>query len=432
MAPIINPIRNLDTQLPPSTTVVIIGGGIVGLTAALTLAERNVPVVLLEKGRIAGEQSSRNLGWVRKTNRHPKDIPLALAADRLWSEMPERTQADVGYRQSGILFIGRTPEELASYKKWHDETQSLNLGSRMLTAKEIDEMVPNGRGQWAGGIYTATDGRAEPTMAASAIANAAIAKGAIIIENCAVRSLCINDDRVEGVFTEHGEIDCDEVLLAGGMWSRRFLGNMDISLPTLPVICSVLKTKPMDIDFQPAVGAADFSFRKHIDGGYIITQRGKLDAPLTLDHLLIGMKFLPMLKGQHNFLKIGLGKYFLSDLLLARHWEANSISPFEKVRTMDPKVSEVLNRAALNNLRAAWPDFERAEIESQWSGMIDITPDSNPVIDRVDNLQGLTIATGFSGHGFGTSPAAGQLAADLVMRSDTPLIDPAPYRFSRF
>ena len=64
--------------------------------------------------------------------------------------------------------------------------------------------------------------------------------------------------------------------------------------------------------------------------------------------------------------------------------------------------------------------------------MIDITPDSNPVIDRIDKIPGLTIATGFSGHGFGTSPAAGQLAADMVMQSDTPLIDPTPYRFSRF
>ena len=432
MAPIIKPINNLETVLPMSTTVVIIGGGIVGLTAALTLAERNVPVVVLEKGRLAGEQSSRNLGWIRKTNRHPNDIPLALAADRLWEEMPERTNADVGYKKAGILFIGRTPEELTGYQKWHDETQSLNLGSRMLNAQEIDEMVPNGRGQWAGGIYTATDGRAEPTMAASAIANAAIAKGAKILENCAVRTLTTENGRVTGVVTEQGEIACQEVLLTGALWSRRFLGNMGIKLPTLPVICSVLKTKPMDIDFHPAVGAADFSFRRHVDGSYIITQRGKLDAPITLDHILIGMKFLPMLKGQHNFLKIGVGKYFWTDLMMSRSWSKDSVTPFEKIRTMDPKVSDVLNQAALSNLRAAWPDFEKAEIESQWSGMIDITPDSNPVIDRLEQIEGLTIATGFSGHGFGTSPAAGQLAADLVMRSETPLIDPAPYSFSRF
>lgn len=432
MAPIIEPVINLDTELPQATTVVIIGGGIVGLTAALTLAERNIPVVVLEKGRVVGEQSSRNLGWIRKTSRHSDDIPLALASDKLWTQMAQRTGADVGYSQAGILFLSRTPEELASYEKWHKDTESLNLGSRMLNAEQIDQLVPNGRGKWMGGIYTASDGRAEPTLAASAIANAAIAKGAIIIENCAVRTLSTKDGCVSGVVTEKGEIHCQEVLLTGGMWSRRFLGNLGIGLPTLPVICSVLKTKPINIDFQPAVGAADFSFRKHQDGGYIITQRGKLDAPLTIDHLLIGMKFMPMLQGQHNFLKIGLGKYFFNDLFLARKWKEGSVSPFEKVRTMDPKVNEVLNGNALANLRAAWPDFEQAEIESQWSGMIDITPDSNPVIDRVEKIPGLTIATGFSGHGFGTSPAAGQLAADMVMRSDAPLIDPAPYRFSRF
>ena len=432
MSPIIKPVVNIKTDLPHKTTVVIIGGGIIGLTAALTLVERGVSVVVLEKGRVIGEQSSRNLGWIRKTNRRPDDVPLALASDKLWAQMSERTGADVGYRQAGILFLSRTPEELASYEKWHNDTQFLNLDSHMLTAEQIDQLVPNGCGKWVGGVYTASDGRAEPTLAASAIANAAIAKGAIILENCAVRNLSIKEGRVSGVITEKGEIHCQEVLLTGGMWSRRFLGNLGINLPTLPVIASVLKTKPMNINFQPAVGAADFSFRQHQDGGYIINQRGKLDAPLTIDHLLIGMKFIPMLKEQHNFLRISLGKYFFNDLFLARKWKKDSVSPFEKVRTMDPKVNEILNSNALNNLRTAWPDFKNVEIESQWSGMIDVTPDSNPVIDRIEKIPGLTIATGFSGHGFGTSPAAGQLAADLVMRADNPLVDPKPYQFSRF
>ncbi|MGO2301668.1 NAD(P)/FAD-dependent oxidoreductase [Psychrobacter sp. AOP7-D1-15] len=432
MAPIIKPIINPATSLPHATTVVIIGGGIVGLTAALTLAERNVPVVVLEKGRIAGEQSSRNLGWIRKTNRLSDDVPLALASDKLWAEMSKRVGADVGYSQSGILFIGRTPAEIAGYESWHNSIQSLNLDSRMVTAKQIDQLVPNGCGKWAGGIYTASDGRAEPTLASSAIANAAIAKGAVIIENCAVRTLATKGGRVSGVITEQGEILCQEVLLAGGIWSRRFLGNLGVSLPTLPTICSVLKTKPMDIKFDPSVGAPDFSFRKHRDGGYIISQRGKLDAPLTIDHLLLGLKFLPALKVQHKFLKIGLGKYFWDDLRLARKWKADSVSPFEKVRAMNPLSNEVLTGNALDNLRASWSGFENAEIETQWAGVIDITPDSNPVIDRIEKIPGLTIATGFSGHGFGTSPAAGQLAADKVMQSDTPLIDPTPYRFSRF
>ncbi|MFD2645596.1 NAD(P)/FAD-dependent oxidoreductase [Pseudomonas japonica] len=429
MSPTIDPVQT-QQQLPPATTVVIIGGGIIGLTAALTLAERKIPVVVLEKGRIAGEQSSRNLGWVRKTSRHADDIPLALAADRLWAQMPERVGADVGYRQAGIMFIARNEAQMNMHANWLKSVEHLDLDTRLLSAREIADKVPGGKGDWLGGIFTQSDARAEPTQASSAIARAAMAKGAVIIENCAVRTLQTSAGRVSGVVTERGEIRCEQVLLAGGLWSRRFLGNHGIDLPTLPLVCSVLRTQPMEGPTETAVGAPDFSFRKHKDGGFIITQRGKLDAFLTLDHLLLGRRYLPQLKAQRDFLKISFGKYFFNDLALARRWNADSVSPFERVRVTDPAANATLNGDALRNLRAAWPVFEKAEIAQAWAGTIDVTPDSNPVIGPVAALPGLTLATGFSGHGFGTSPAAGHLAADLVS-GETPIIDPAPYRFER-
>lgn len=430
MAPIIAPVHT-SQQFPSSTTVVIIGGGIIGLTAALTLAERNIPVVVLEKGRIAGEQSSRNLGWIRKTSRHAGDIPLAQAADRLWAQMPERVGADVGYRQAGIMFVARNETQMAMHEQWLKGVEHLALDSHLLSKQAIARHVPGGQGDWLGGIYTPSDGRAEPTLAASAIANAAIAKGAVIIEQCAVRTLQTSGGRVSGVVTEQGEIRCEQVLLAGGLWSRRFLGNLGVNLPTLPLICSVLRTKPMAGPTDIAVGAPDFSFRKHIDGGYIITQRGALDAFLTLDHFLLGPQYLPQLKAQRDFLRISLGKYFFNDLTLARRWKAGSVSPFERVRVQDPAANAGLNEEALRNLRAAWPVFQNAQIEQAWAGTIDVTPDSNPVIGPVAKIPGLTLATGFSGHGFGTSPAAGQLAADLLS-GQAPIIDPAPYSFERF
>lgn len=430
MAPAIMPVQT-SANFPSATTVVIIGGGIVGLTAALTLAERNIPVVVLEKGRIAGEQSSRNLGWVRKTSRLADDIPLAQTSDRLWKEMPERVGADVGYRQAGIMFIARNETQMAMHENWLKSVQHLELDSRLLSAKEIQQMVPHGQGNWAGGIFTQSDGRAEPTLASSAIAKAAMAKGAIIIENCAVRGLVTNAGKVSGVMTEKGEIACEQVLLAGGLWSRRFLGNLGITLPTLPLICSVLRTKPMQGPTDIAVGAPDFSFRKHKDGGFIITQRGALDAPLTLDHLLIGTRYMSQLRGQRSFLRISLGKYFFQDLALSRRWNNQSVSPFERIRTMDPHANPALNSEAMDNLSAAWPAFKHAQIEDAWAGVIDVTPDSNPVIGPVTQIPGLHVATGFSGHGFGTSPAAGQLAADLIS-GHTPIIDPSPYHFDRF
>lgn len=417
-------------QLPDSTSVVIIGGGIVGLTAALALAERNIPVVLLEKGHVAGEQSSRNLGWIRKTNRHLHDVPLAQAADRLWAEMPSRVGQDVGYKQAGIMFLAKTAAQLAMHQGWLKSVESLSLDSRMVSPEEIEELVPGGKGSWLGGIYTPSDGSAEPSIAASAIAKAAIKKGAIIVQQCAVRTLSTDGGKVTGVVTEKGAIRCEQVLLAGGAWSRRFLGNLGISFPTLPLICSVLRTKPMDGPTDIAVGGPDFSFRKHQDGGYIITQRGKLDAPVTLDHLLIGHKYLDQLRTQRSFLNISMGSYFFKDLGLSRRWNAKNRTPFEKVRTNDPEFNADLNQQALNNLRQAWPIFEKAEIAEAWAGIIDVTPDSNPVIDQVKSIPGLTVATGFSGHGFGTGPAAGQLAADL-MSGVEPIIDPSPYRFDR-
>ncbi|ASA56949.1 NAD(P)/FAD-dependent oxidoreductase [Vibrio gazogenes] len=426
----LEPVKTQD-QLPASTQVVIIGGGIIGVSAALTLAERNIPVVLLEKGQIGAEQSSRNLGWIRKTNRHAEDIPLAQAADRLWAKMPERIGRSVGYQQSGILFAARDEQQMAMYQGWHQSVQSLQLDSRLLNPQQIDQLAPGGREKWIGGVYTPSDGFAEPAIATSAMAQRAIEKGAVMVQNCAVRTLSTAGGKVSGVVTEQGEIRCNQVLLASGAWSRRFLGNHGVSFPTLPIICSVLRTKATQGPTEIAFAAPDFSFRRHSDGGFVITQRGALDAPLTLDHLLIGMRYLSQLRAQRSYMRMSLGRHFLRDLALPRRWKANGVSPFERIRTLNPSANEEINQEAMTNLANAWPMFAGVEIDESWAGLIDVTPDSVPVIDHISKIPGLTIATGFSGHGFGTGPAAGQLAADLVSNV-TPIVDPTPYRFARF
>lgn len=420
-----------ENKLPNTTSVVIIGGGIVGVSAALTLAERNIPVVLIEKGHIAGEQSSRNLGWIRKTSRHYEDVPLALAADKLWQDMPQRIGHDLGYKRCGIMFLAENAEQMSNHSQWLNSVKSLNLDSRLLTAEEVEDLVPGGQKKWVGGVYTPSDGKAEPAIAATEIAKAAIKKGAIIIQHCAVRKLNLSEGKVTGVITEHGEIKCNKALLTGGAWSRRFLNNHGISLPTLPLVCSVLRTKEMQGPTNISVGGPDFSFRKHQDGGYILTQRGALDAPITLDHLTIGWRYLKQLKTQRGFLRVSVGSDFIKDLKIKRHWKANEISPFEQVRTSNPNSNPALIKEAIDNTRKAWPIFDNAEIDETWAGIIDVTPDSNPVIDHIKKIPGLTIATGFSGHGFGTGPAAGHLAADLVS-NHTPIINPSPYKFERW
>ncbi|MGN7930580.1 NAD(P)/FAD-dependent oxidoreductase [Sphingopyxis sp. 22461] len=430
MAPYIAPVLTCD-DFPSSAPVVIIGGGIVGLVAALTLSERGIPVVVLEKGVVAGEQSSRNQGWIRKTSRAPADVPLAVASDHLWAGMPQRLGLDVGYREAGILFLARSEAEMEPHEAWIRSVEPLNLDSRLLSPGDIDQLVPGGRAKWAGGIYTPSDGRAEPSLAASAIARAAMAKGAVIVENCAVRSLVRSAGRVTGVVTERGEISCDTVLLAGGLWSRRFLGNLGIGFPTLPLTVSVSRTAPMEGPTEIAVGGPDFSFRKRADGGFVITQRSAVKAPITLDHLLIGHKYFSSLRSQGRYLRVAFGRDFIDDLALPRRWKSKGVSPFERMRTKDPAADQRAINEAFVALRAAWPVFDDAEIAEVWAGTVDVTPDSLPIIDHVSGIPGLVVCSGFSGHGFGTAPAAGELAADILTGS-TPIIDPKPYRFARF
>ncbi|UMZ14582.1 FAD-binding oxidoreductase [Pseudomonas sp. MPFS] len=430
MAPLITPVQT-SLDLPEATTVVVIGGGIIGLVAALVLAERGTPVVVLEKGRIAGEQSSRNQGWIRKMSRSAPDVPLAMAADPLWNGLAARVGADVGYRRAGILYLARNESELALHQDWLDSVQDLALDSRQISASRIGLLAPGGSGHWAGGLYTPSDGRAEPTLAASAIARAAMAKGAVIVEHCAVRTLSLAAGRIAGVVSERGEIRCEQVLLAGGLWSRRFLGNQGIDLPTLPLVASILRTAPVQGPCDITVGAPDFSFRKRLDGGFTISHRGVLNAPLTLDSLLLGRRYLGALRGQWQNLQPSIGRELFDDLLLGRRWRADQVSPFERVRTLDPPADPRVNAEALRNLATAWPMFKDVVVKQAWSGALDVTPDSLPVIGPVAKIPGLTLASGFSGHGFGTAPAAGQLAADLICAT-RPIVDPRPYRLERF
>ncbi len=427
------PIVAIDTTLKPpvASQVVVIGGGVVGLMSALVLAERGVSVALVEKGRVAGEQSSRNLGWVRKMGRGVSDLPLAMEAERLWREMAQRTGRGVGYAQTGAMYLVRTQAELDAHAGWLDSVAEFGLDSRLVTPSDIEALLPGGKGEWAGGLYTPSDGKAEPALASEAFALAAQARGVTIVENCAARSLERSGGAVSAVVTERGTIKCDTVILAGGFWSRRFLDNLGISYPTLPACASVLRTKAMDGPGEICVGGPDFSFRKCDQGGYVITQRGAFKAPIVPDTFRIGHRYLPTLRQTWNNMRIEFGQEFLAEMKLPGRWQPEERSPFEMVRVKDPAADAALNQEALDNLAKAWPVFGNAEIEQSWGGMIEITPDSHPVISTVDEFPGLVIATGFSGHGFGTSPAAGQLAADLAMHT-APLVDPAPYRLDRF
>jgi len=421
-----------DTTLPAKTDVVIIGGGIIGTSTALELAERGVSVVLCEKGVIAGEQSSRNWGWVRKMGRDPRELPLIVESLRLWEGLNARVGAETGYRRSGILYSADNARDIAGYEAWLEHARPFQLDSRLLTADETAALLPGMRTRFAGGLLTASDGRAEPQKAAPAIAAAARRHGAVVLEQCAVRGIERAGGRISGVVTERGPIACASVVLAGGAWSNLFCGNLGVDLPQLKVKNSVLRTEPIDAGLpQIAMSAGNYAFRKRLDGGYNIADGDANDVDIVPDCFRYFSAFQPALRSQWKALRLHFGRAFFQEWKVARRWSLDEVTPFERIRILDPEPNAKATEAALKRLTAALPAFAGAKVAQHWAGMIDVTPDAVPVISPVDAVPGFFIATGFTGHGFGIGPGAGKLTADLVTGT-RPIVDPKAFRFSRF
>src|SRR5262245_38247581 len=126
MAPRVDPVTS-DQTLPSRTQVVVIGGGIIGTSTALFLAEKGVPTVLCEKGHIAGEQSSRSWGWVRKMGRDPRELPLIIESLRIWERLGSLVEAETGFRRSGILYLCDTDKSVAKREAWLDYARPYQL-----------------------------------------------------------------------------------------------------------------------------------------------------------------------------------------------------------------------------------------------------------------------------------------------------------------
>jgi glycine/D-amino acid oxidase-like deaminating enzyme len=417
--------------IPAKVDVVVIGAGIIGASTALFLAERGIRVALCEKGLVGAEQSSRNWGWVRQMGRDPAELPLAVESLALWRGLNQRVGAETGFRQTGITYLCATEGEAAGYEAWLRNAHAHKVESRLLRGTALTGLLPGMTDRFVAGLHTATDGRAEPSYAVTAIANAAIRAGADLIQNCAVRGLECSAGRVSSVVTEHGPIRCGSTVLAGGAWSRLFAGNAGIDFPQLKILGSVARIGPVDGVPEMPVGGSNFAFRRRLDGGYSIAMRNANVAPVVPDSFRLFVDFAPTLVKQWRELKLRIGRHFIEEWKTPRRWRLDEVSPFERVRVLDPAPVERFNRAGLKHLAAAFPAFRNARVLQQWAGLIDVTPDAVPVIGPVETMPGFFLASGFSGHGFGIGPGAGRLMADLVTGA-TPVVDPHPFRLGRF
>ncbi|MFV0474742.1 MAG: NAD(P)/FAD-dependent oxidoreductase, partial [Pikeienuella sp.] len=383
--PYVTPVHG-DADLPAEVDVVVIGAGIIGASTALELAERGLKVALCEKGGVGHEQSSRNWGWVRISRRDPREVPLMAEALRIWPKLNARTGRETGYRQSGIIFTCATDDSYADHEKWNETLAPYQLESRMISGREFGDMFPGSALDIKGALYTAADGRAEPQLAAPAIAEAARDRGAHLLTECAVRGIETAAGRVSGVVTERGPIRCSSVVLAGGAWSNLFAGNLGVDFPQLKVMNSVLRTRPVEGGPEQAIWHQDFAIRKRRDGGYTIASGHENIVRIVPKSFRYAVRFMPAFRKEWRSLNLRLGLSFLDEARIPTRWALDEASPFEYDRVLDPAPNRRLSEAALAAATRAFPALAGAEIAQRWAGDIDVTPDAVPVMSPIDKV----------------------------------------------
>lgn len=419
--------------LPQSADIVIIGGGVIGVTTALFLARKGVQVTLLEKGRIAAEQSSRNWGWVRKQGRDAAELPIMIEAERLWQQLAEECGEDIGLRQTGVTYLADREDQLQGYQDFMQLAGTYGLDTRLLDAGEVAQMFPDMEKRFKGGLTTPSDQRAEPWLAVPALARLAAREGVTIVENCAARVLDIAAGRVSGVMTEAGRIEASSVLVAGGAWSSLFLRHHGISIPQLSVRATVAATAPLPDIHAGAVSEKGVAFRRRQDGGYTLAAGGGSRLYIGPDAFRHLRQYLPALRAHPRATRYGISapEGFPDAWRTPRSWTADAPSPFEHMRILNPPPAQDHLNEMRDNFAGLFPNLGPVSLQTCWAGMIDTMPDFVPILDRATQIPGLFIATGMSGHGFGIGPGIGRVMADLI-QGNAAEHDLSRFRLSRF
>jgi glycine/D-amino acid oxidase-like deaminating enzyme len=426
------PLLHIETTptLPQAADVVVIGGGIVGAFAAYYLARRGVRVALLEKGLIGAEQSSRNWGWCRQQNRDARELPIATASLALWDRLATEIDGDAGFRRCGLLYLSNDEAEIAGWARWRDFARGTGVTTHMLSADEASERGKATGRRWKGGVFSPSDGTADPSRAAPVVARGIIRAGGSVHQMCAARGIETEAGRVSAVVTEAGTIRTGIVVLAAGAWASSFCHQLGIRFPQASIRSSILSLAPGPSGLPDALHTAEISVTRRGDGGHTLAISGRASVDPTPQQVRFAREFMPMFARRWRSLSPGTLQGWQSGHETLTRWHLDRRTPMEQNRILDPRPDQRLITETLRRACQLLPALQNVAIAASWAGYIDSTPDGVPAIGEVEDLPGFTLAAGFSGHGFGIGPGAGHLIADLVTGSP-PLVDPMPYRPER-
>ncbi|MDR2665447.1 MAG: FAD-binding oxidoreductase [Oscillospiraceae bacterium] len=366
--------------------VIIIGAGAIGSAAAYNLTKKGLSVIVLERsGYIGNGGSSRNGGGVRQSGRDPRELPLAMyGVKNLWPSLSEELGMDVEYYQRGNLRLGKTEEHLRILRGLTQNANECGLDVRMIDAAEAREICPYLSGEVIGASWCPTDGHANPMLVTLAFYRAARRNGARFITGCEVTAIQKSRGRARRVVSSTGEIfEADSVVLVAGYDSNAVLASLGFFVPMSPLLMEVLVTEEMPPMFYQMLGTAMADFYGH--------------------------------QSSHGSFVFGGSSGYEA-------YNRNNGTPVSSSITAPSMCRAVLGY---------FPALSEAKIVRTWAGWIDECADHVPVIGLTDEVPGFVFGCAFSGHGFGISPVAGMLLAELAA-GETTTLDVSAFAYDRF
>ncbi len=370
--------------MPSTADVVIVGGGVMGCAIAYNLAKEGLKPVVVEKSDIGGEASGSNGGGVRQSARNLKEMPLAMESVRMYGELHEELGMDVEYVQKGNLRLCTNSDEFETLRQSVENQKAVGLDLEMLDRQQVLELNPYIGDTVIGASFCATDGHVNPFLVTYGFFKRARELGARFLTGERVRNIRLQKGRVTGVVTDKGTLQTDTVVNAAGVAGRDVCNMVGLDIPMRPVFSEALITEPYPPLFPQMFGHTRGLFygRQTVHG--------------------------PFFWGGF----VGTEQYI--------HREGKPLFHY-----IGPSISR--------SVIEYFPLLKDLHVIRMWSGLIAAMSDGLPVLGLTEEVPGLILCTGFSGHGFGLAPLIGRLMSELIMDCNVsmPIHDFCYSRFSK-